>query len=170
MQLIGVTGGGSLVCCICLVWWVHAFYRVLRKHFRTKAEEAREEEERKERQVRRDRNLQQRFPHPPHLAHESAVWSQEMKSYGDGTDPRIDTGDIEEQQVAQHRRDRSRSGMVVARLKGLTKSPRLCAATSPRCCLRLLPSPVQLPHVRVLAWPVGCTAALVCELSCLSLL
>lgn len=65
MQLIGVTGGGSLVCCICLVWWVHAFYRVLRKHFRTKAEEAREEEERKERQVRRDRNLQQRFPHPP---------------------------------------------------------------------------------------------------------
>ena len=52
-----------------------------------------------------------------------------MKSYGDGADPRIDTGDIEEQQVAQHRRDRSRSGMVVARLKGLTKSPRLCAAT-----------------------------------------
>ena len=55
VQLIGVTGGGSLVCCICLVWWVHAFYRVLRKHFRTKAEEAREEEEKKERQVRPDR-------------------------------------------------------------------------------------------------------------------
>ena len=74
VQLIGVTGGGSLVCCICLVWWVHAFYRVLRKHFRTKAEEAREEEEKKERQVRPDRiSNNASLDSPISLANKSAV-------------------------------------------------------------------------------------------------
>ena len=46
------------------------------------------------------------------------------------------------------------------------KAPDCAQQQSPRCCLCLLPSPVRLPHARVLAWPVGCTAALVCELSC----
>ena len=74
VRLIGVTGGGSLVCCICLVWWVHAFYRVLRKHFRTKAEEAREEEEKKERQVRPDRiSNNASLDSPISLANKSAV-------------------------------------------------------------------------------------------------